>query len=192
MSVNESQGEVLRTKIEQTVSNIGRVSPEQILRMYRLYGKETVMHHVGDLIKGHEVNWDEERNLLTARIKPVRNDSMQRMLTSAFWILAAFGDENIDWFIPTPPPCQLLWSESKHYRLFDVTYVPPGQAFWTGESWCRTKATFFPSEVKNEICDHIALVFNKEDGEEIMPYGFTRYCLLNSSKQPVFYPSLEI
>ncbi len=150
------------------------------------------MYWIKDLAHLCEINYDTQKNVLTSRIEYQRNPSAQDKLTSAFWVLSAFGDENIEWYHIANDPVQFIWSVEETYDMYDLTYLYPGYAAQTAEGWYRTKGLFLPVNTKDEYCNHIALVFNDKDAETAMDYGFDRYCRLDTDKYPVFYPTLQL
>jgi len=188
----QSKGEYLRSQIEKTVSMIGKVSVGQVLRMFRLYGETTVMYWIKDLVHLCKVNYDVQNNILTSRIEYQRNPSAQDKLTSSFWVIAAFGNENIEWYHIANNPVQFVWAVEGTHDMYDITYLYPGFAAQTAEGWYRTKSLFLPGNVKDEYCNHIALVFNDKDAKIAMDYGFDRYCRLDENRYPVFYPALQL
>ncbi len=187
------QNNFLSSRIEAFINAAGRLELEQVLKMFRLYGETTVMYHVKDLAKKCAISFDTKKNTLAPRNQPFCTDTAQRKLTTAFWVLAGLGDENIEWYTLTKstPPILLMWLNANNHQLYDLTYIMPSYASTDCESWCRATKSLLPKGIHEEHCDHIALVFNEKDGQIALSYGFDRYCRLDSDKNAVFFPSLD-
>lgn len=180
-------------QIEQMVSTMGQLTLEQIYRMLRRYDESVLDRHIYILSeKQNRINFDKDTNKLTARIESKRRSEVaQERLTTAFWVLAAFGDNHIRYYDLSMYPTQFFWMENKPHRLFDLTYLYGDSVTMEAINWSKGRKSYLPSAQNTDFCDHIALVFNKKDGEIAVKNHFTRYCILDADHKPIFYPALE-
>lgn len=186
------QEEFLVRKIQRMVEKAGYLSREQVRRMFRKYGEETVEYQLSYLNRCRLINYNRDNGILSARVKPIRTEVEQKKMTTAFWVIANLGDEEVDEFWLTDMPSQLLWINRESNKIHDLTVIYPGDVRTTGYLRQRVNATWVP-EGEPDVCDHIALVFNEEDGQEALEkWGFDRYCMLDIDDHTVsFYPNYD-
>ena len=190
--------EFLIDKILNVVNTIHVVKKEQILRMFRLYGTNTVQHQLTALAVAHKINFDRETGLITSRMQPAWSKGAQDMLTYAFWVLAAFGDDMIDSFWLKEAPSQLLWIERDNNTIRDITVMHYADIASIGYLWLANRNSFIPKKNVGEelavpdVCEHIALLYDESDLKEVKKYGFDRYCILDKeTHEPKFWPMLD-
>ena len=191
MLYTQPQSEFVIYKMRRMVNIAGVLCKEQMLRMFRNYGAELVEHHLAVLAAQYEINYDPESGLMTSRIDALRTDESQRMLSSAFWALAEFGDERVDSFWPCNSPSQLIWLENNEARsIHDITVVDPIAVNSICHLWSVTRKNAIPSGAE-DICDHIALVYGDYYIDTVMKAGFDRCCVLDKDFHVTFLPPFE-
>ncbi len=188
--------EFLIDKILNVVNMIRTVKEEQIFRMFRLYGTSTVEHQLAALACAHKINYNRETGIITSRMQPPWSAGAQEMLTYAFWVLAAFGDDRIDSFWLKESPSQLLWIERDNQTIRDLTVMHFSNMAGIGYLWLANRDSCIPKKggklVVPDICEHIALLYAKSDLKEAQKYEFDRYCVLDKETyEPIFIPDLK-
>lgn len=206
MTMEIARDFLLPRQIKKMVCTAGTVSLEQVLLMFREYDEKTVMYHIYNLSRVHEIDFQEYRrkddpnetdkpgSVLSSRIESRRADALQKNLSDAFWALAAIGNKNISgyWHNVLPAETQLIFQTSgrKGKVLHDVTVLPAWieQAERTVGSWKRSKRFGIPESMEDCI-DHIALVFQEETGVyAVQKAGFNR-CF--SMTDRAFHPAIK-
>lgn len=189
--VTISKNELLSERIREIISLAGCLEIAQVFRMFQLYGEATVRYHISDLAYRSQINFYPAENVVTSRTPLLISNMEQKRMIRAFWVLSAFGDEHIEWVQRAEIPTQFVWQEKETQRIFDITVIRKGYAATEIAGWCMARKNCRIFEDSKDTCDHIALVGCKEDAKLALEYGFTRYCRLDSSKNPVFRPALE-
>lgn len=206
MTMEIARDFLLPRQIKKMVFTAGTLSLEQVLLMFREYDAKTVMYHIYNLLRTHEIDFQEYRrkdesdeldkakSVLTARIESRKADAAQKALSDAFWVLAAIGNQNISgyWLNAFPSETQLIFQTRgcKGKILHDVTVLPAWieQAERTAGSWKRSKRSGIPENMEDCI-DHIALVFQEETGVyAVRKAGFNR-CF--SMTDRAFHPAIK-
>lgn len=191
MNLTISEADLLYHRIERMIALGGRLQKEQVLKMFRLYGNATVYSHINALLGCEKVKWDSAAHSLVSQASLTRTDMEQQMISAAFWVLAAVGDENIAQYEVVSPPTQLLWVRKADQKLFDVTVIPNFAVKETILIWNRLRIrNILDNDV--DVVDHIALTANEETGAyAVQAGGFNRYCLLDVNKEVIFSPPTE-
>lgn len=187
-STNET---FLADKIVTVINHFGALSIKQLYRYFAMYGKGAIDHLITGLYSSNYINYSSATELATARFDVGRSSTAQEIMSFAFWILAHVGEENVDVFSLCDAPVQFMWIERGTCNMYDVTVLYPTVAKEICQAWARTRSLAIPTD-EEDLCTHIALVYNIKDAEMALKYGFTHACMLDpKTHEPVFTPPLS-
>ena len=180
----------LADKIVTVINHFGVLSIKQLYKYFAMYGKGAIDYLITGLYSSNYINYSSATELATARFDVGRSSTAQEIMSFAFWVLASVGEENVDVFSLCDAPVQFMWIERGTCNMYDVTVLYPTVAKEVCQMWARTRPLTIPTD-EEDLCTHIALVYNEEDAKMALKYGFTHACILDpNTYEPIFTPPL--
>ena len=187
----------LYPSIEQFISKLGAVSKEQVLRYFRIHHKDTVEWCLERLLRDPKINYSEREKKYFPRVPTIRTEDEAKALEQAIWVLAEFGDTNVQDFMTIGFPQSLLIITTDN-NVYDVTVMnslnidvvktvipfyrkvnTPGKDSADGEPYF---------DEMPDIINHIALVSTRDLGKRLPGSYFSCYCTLNpQTKTPEYH-----
>lgn len=180
---------MLSTSLKQCIHHyidlVGVVPHDQINAFFSQRNPETVQWCLSSLVVEHEILYDQTTDTYKATYANTKSQYAQSTLTLSGWVLAGIGETKIREFFPERYPNQLLFiTEDNKVCDLMVFTVPTQRALCMLVKSSRQAR--IPAEETDEIV-HLALVSDRQMGEELAPYQFDYYIVLGRDKLPTFY-----
>ena len=178
----------LYPRIEQFVCKLGAVTKDQILRYFRIHHKDTVEWCLERLLRNPKINYSEREKKYFPRVPTVRTEAESKAMDKAIWILAEFGDTNVQDFMAVGFPQSLLIITTDN-SVYDVTVmnsanidvvktvIPFYRKLNTPGKDAGEGSKYF--EEMPDIINHIALVPSRDLSKKLLGSYFSCYCTLN-------------
>lgn len=172
---------------ESTLDNIlalvhatGYIQKEQLLRFFSdVKDSINVEYYLAQLVKNRLMDCDERTNIISWHgIRKIRSSEVQRRIQS-LWILVSFRSMNVRDITLLPYPAQYMFVTHAN-DVYDVTTISSREE----AAVAQKKMRLGQIEGVEDDVNHIAIVDNEALGQELGPYGFDSYCLLDLAHRP--------
>lgn len=186
--IDMSVAPTLYPSIEQFVAKLGAVSKEQIMRYFRVHHKDTIEWCLNRLVRDPKINYSEREKKYFPRVPTIRTESEAKALEKAIWVLAEFGDTEVEDFMTIGYPQSLMIITTDNV-VYDVTVmnslnvdiiktvIPFYQKLNTPGKGGVDGVPYF--EEMPDIINHIALVPSRDVARKLLGSYFSCYCILN-------------
>ena len=169
-------------RIKRVIRQVGFLKREQIHRFFAdCEDANNIDFYVKQYLSMHEFDYDDQKDIVSWHGGSRIETTAMNTYIHAFWVIAAFPSESIREIIKLQYPFQYEFI-TKDDECYDITLCYNENV---ARIAYRQRIRMSIPDVDDDV-NHIALVYNREDGEALRPYGFDSFCYLDKNHRPIY------
>lgn len=164
-------------------TSVGYATEPQVLRFFRdAPDSQNLLLYIKRLTESRFLDRAERTGILSYHSTyPLKPQEISIRL-KALWVIVSMGSENVRQILTMAYPAQFAFIEADN-TPYDVAYIPN---ISTAQMAKVQRERLAIANVPDCI-NHIALVPDYKTGEQLKPYGFDSFCVLDADYKPVYY-----